>query len=472
MDSPANESTDHGDQNHRHGQSPDTTTTDLPPPPIRDDSDQSDPPPICGPLEKDEPPPQLDHTTPATTMTIMTHSRPPGAPKDRTTFLVSHFDGANENSLRWIRLPTGHQLVFLVRRPLILVAACQRTDPCESQLRSQLAALHSYILSLLTQAQLSGLFARRPNLDLRPILGPAHTQIGAVCDRFDSDLRYLFGCVESVRVPAAVRRKFGDALKAGATTSSSSTASPATGGLLYGMIIYHGHLITLIRPKSHSLHPSDLLNVFTMVASHREFRVMPGTEHWVPMCLPKFNDQGFLYAHVTYVTSELGVVLMTGEVGAFAEMHEAKERVHEYMLKNGLILESKHLESPLDAGSPLIQEPHLKHFVYKSKAHVQFLQIGSTGGDYHTAPSADLIQTKYARLSAALHDRETPLKLLWCEGDQDGHSYMGWNSGGCEVYAIWDAAVPRATATRNANAIVKWVKANEEDLFILESPTL
>ncbi|KAI9219891.1 vacuolar fusion protein MON1 [Blastocladiella britannica] len=383
--------------------------------------------------------------------------------------LVAHFDqasaaGTGSNALRWIRLPppAGHQLVLHVRRPLILVAAARRRERCESQLRGQLAALHSFLLSQLTQAQLAGLFARRPNLDLRPLLGAAHPQIGALCDSFRVDLRYLIGCVESVPMAARVRRRFGDALAvaAGAATETRSR-------LLYGMVLAHGQLVTLIRPKSHSLHPSDLLNLLTLVGSNTQFRGMVGSEHWLPMCLPKFNDQGFLYAYVCYVTPDLGIVLMSSDADAFEEMQAARARMHEYMLKNGLILDAKLLEEPLNAAA-LMDEPNLKHFVYKSDAHVQFIQVGA-GDD--TPPPAT-IAAKYGRLHAALHDRESPLKLLWCESDADGESVLGWNSRGCEVYATWTAGVARSTAIRNVNAIVKWVKAREEDLFILDSPTL
>ncbi|KAI9183610.1 Vacuolar fusion protein mon1 [Blastocladiella emersonii ATCC 22665] len=375
--------------------------------------------------------------------------------------LVAHFDRSHENSLRWIRLPAasgGHQLVFLVRRPLILVAASRRPEAAESQLRNQLHALHSFLLSQLTQAQLAGLFARRPNLDLRPLLGAtANEHIGQLCDAFARDVRYLIGCVESVRVPRRVRDQFGEALRVGAAGAPS---------LLYGMILLRGQLVTLIRPKSHSLHPSDLLNVFTLVGRHPQFRTV-ATEHWVPVCLPKFNDQGFLYAYISYLAPDLGVVFMSNEQDAFYQLQAARERVHDYMLKNRLIIEARNLDEPLHAAT-LLGEPSLKHFLYKSKAQVQFIQAAS--GD--AAPPLASVVAKYSRLHAALHDHELPLKLLWCEGDEDGESSLGWNSGGCEVYCIWDAAVPRATAIRNANAIVKWAKANEQDLFILESPTL
>ncbi|KNE64339.1 hypothetical protein AMAG_09366 [Allomyces macrogynus ATCC 38327] len=370
--------------------------------------------------------------------------------------LVAQCQRHHDDVLRSVQLPppAGHLLVFLVRRPLILVAAA-RTRESEPQLRAQLAALHSFLLSQLTQAQLAALFARHPNLDLRPLLGAAAAaQLTHLCDAFGTDVRFLMACVESVPVARAVRKRFGSALLRG---------SEGRPNLLYGMLLHGaGQLISLIRPKSHSLHPSDLFNVFTLVTTHPQFR---SSEHWIPVCLPKFNDQGFLFAYISYITPEMGLVLMSSDKEAFFEMQATREAVIDYMLKNGLVLESKALDQPMYAAD-LVHEPTCKHFIYKSKAHVQYVQSAVP-----TGMALSKLTAKYAKLHAALHDRDAPMKLLWLEGDEDGESTLCWNSAAFELYCTWDAAVPRVTAIRNANTIAKWAKANGEDLFILDSPT-
>lgn len=69
----------------------------------------------------------------------------------------------------------------------------------------------------------------------------------------------------------------------------------AKDSILYGMLIVKNQLITILRPRKHSFHPSDLHLIFNMINSSSSFRAAP--ESWMPICLPKFNDKGFLHAY-------------------------------------------------------------------------------------------------------------------------------------------------------------------------------
>jgi hypothetical protein len=198
-----------------------------------------------------------------------------------------------------------------------LVAAAQPDQGSEMQLRSQLHALHSFILSFLTQAQINLLFQRHPNLDLRPIIEGSKHQLIGLCAAFQQESRFLIGCVESMRVPKDIRKKFGAALQ---------TTTLGLSKLLYGMILYQGKLISLIRPRTHSLHPSDLFNLFTLITGNPQFAT---SEHWLPVCLPKFNDAGFLFMYITFLTPDMGLVLLSGDKEAFFEMKNAKEIILE-----------------------------------------------------------------------------------------------------------------------------------------------
>lgn len=54
-----------------------------------------------------------------------------------------------------------------------------------------------------------------------------------------------------------------------------------------------------------------------------------GNESWLPICLPKFNQEGFLHVYVTFVREEVGLVWVSGEKGAFEELREGRRRVME-----------------------------------------------------------------------------------------------------------------------------------------------
>ena len=84
--------------------------------------------------------------------------------------------------------------------------------------------------------------------------------------------------------------------------SSIQRASPRlTSGaqdILYVVLVAQGRVITLVRPKKHSIHPSDLHILVNTVHSPSIINSAAAAS-WLPICLPKFNA-GFLHAYVTF----------------------------------------------------------------------------------------------------------------------------------------------------------------------------
>jgi len=55
--------------------------------------------------------------------------------------------------------------------------------------------------------------------------------------------------------------------------------------------------------------------------------VVPGNENWIPICLPKFNNSGFLHALVSFIDHEIGLIFMSTDKEAFFDIREWKEAV-------------------------------------------------------------------------------------------------------------------------------------------------
>ena len=70
--------------------------------------------------------------------------------------------------------------------------------------------------------------------------------------------------------------------------------------LLYGLIVANGRLVSVVRPRKHSLHPGDLRLIFNMLFEAGGIRVRGG-DNWIPLCLPAFNDKGYLYMFVSFL---------------------------------------------------------------------------------------------------------------------------------------------------------------------------
>jgi hypothetical protein len=101
-------------------------------------------------------------------------------------------------------------------------------------------------------------------------------------------------------------------------------------GLLYSLILAGPelHPVTLLRPKKHSIHPTDLHLLLNLIRSSPALRQVDN-ESWLPICLPKFNQEGFLHVYVTFVREGVGLVWVSSDKGAFEELREGRRRVCE-----------------------------------------------------------------------------------------------------------------------------------------------
>lgn len=84
----------------------------------------------------------------------------------------------------------------------------------------------------------------------------------------------------------------------------------------------------------------DLHLIFNMVNSSNSFKAVP--ESWMPICLPKFNDKGFLHTYVSYITpsypgpaADICLVLVSNDRDKFFEMSECRQAIVQHMTSSG-----------------------------------------------------------------------------------------------------------------------------------------
>lgn len=111
----------------------------------------------------------------------------------------------------------------------------------------------------------------------------------------------------------------------------------------------HSSLITLLRPKDHSIHAADLHILLSTISSTDALRT-PNSESWIPICLPRFNSRGFLHAFISYISDDahggesgrpspnmqeepkrddlgLGIILLTADKEGFFDMKAWKDHI-------------------------------------------------------------------------------------------------------------------------------------------------
>ncbi|ORZ17135.1 vacuolar fusion protein MON1, partial [Absidia repens] len=205
-----------------------------------------------------------------------------------------------------------YKFVFLLKEPLYFVAI-SKTGESDTQLKDQLVYLHNQILSVLTSSQLTRIFEQRVNFDLRRLLGGTEVFLDSLSTSFNNDHSFMFGALQVLRLGRSTRELAGQILSKGMAKD-----------LLYAMVIAKDKLVTLLRPRKHSLHPSDLHLLFNMLTGSTTFHT---AESWTPLCLPKFNSKGFLHAYICYIDTSVSVVMISTSKDTFFELSAWKEKL-------------------------------------------------------------------------------------------------------------------------------------------------
>lgn len=394
--------------------------------------------------------------------------------------IISFYEGAKNPLLGFTA--GNARFVVATKGPLYLVAV-SRLGESDAQLRDQLDALYMQILSTLTLPTLQSIFVHRPSTDLRKPLEGTEALLSSLADSFTrGSPSALLGALECLRLRKSDRLAITNAfLRARPPPSANNTSS-----LLYGLLVAAGKLVSVIRPRKHSLHPSDLQLVFNMLFASDAVRA-GGGESWIPLCLPAFNNRGYLYMYVSFLedggghamtkSDEVAVVLISPDKETFFELKDMRDKVAEQLARNGSLAV---IAAAVRAGRPrvaaLAPGAPLSHFLFKSRANVQFCMSSLSpafADDHENGLQADeeklvarrRLMTLYHQLHAAVHARHSHLRVLHCVGEDA--SSLAWVTAAFDFYCVAGPNVSRTAMTQAANRIVEWAKREEERLFII-----
>ncbi|GJE86335.1 trafficking protein Mon1-domain-containing protein [Phanerochaete sordida] len=181
------------------------------------------------------------------------------------------------------------RIVFLLRTPLYYACVSSWGEP-ESVTRFHLEYLHLQILSVVSAEQLRRMFERRNNFDLRRLLAGAEPFMYSLLSRLEFDLAMSTSSLQCLKLDPGLRKRIADTL---VPTSKIKN-------ILYVVLVAQGRVITLVRPKKHSIHPSDLHILINTVHSPSIINSSAAAS-WLPICLPKFNPGAFVNAYVSFL---------------------------------------------------------------------------------------------------------------------------------------------------------------------------
>ncbi|KAG0592433.1 hypothetical protein M758_1G246000 [Ceratodon purpureus] len=369
-----------------------------------------------------------------------------------------------ENSGDTIRFVKAgdHQIVFLVKGPLYLVAISATEEPDEV-IRCQLELLHAQLILILTKG-VEKCFVKNSKFDMRPLLGGTDMVFSHLIHGFSWNPATFLRAYTCLPLPYAIRQAAGAALQ----------DMPNTGPL-FSLLMCGSKVISLMSPRKSSISPNDILLLSNYVASSDSFRT---TESFFPVCLPGYNPTAFLYAYVQYLDSDTCLFLLTADPDGFFQLKECRGRIGTILRQTNVLaevanavrrgglrvehlLETKASHPVLDPktssifGSDGDHELHgsagvpregtigiggpagLWHFIYRSSFLDQYV-ASEFSSPLHTTSAQKRLYRAYQKLYTSMHGAGAagPHKMQYRRDER--HVLLSWRTSDFELYAAFD----------------------------------
>ncbi|KAL2914445.1 Vacuolar fusion protein mon1 [Polyrhizophydium stewartii] len=369
------------------------------------------------------------------------------------------FYAEDDDALRSMRAG-GHLFVFVTKGPLYLVAvSCtgeseiQARDVPPAPLRRQLSILYDQITLTLTSTQLHRIFEQRVNYDLRNLLAGTEIFMDSLCKSFQRNAGLFLESTWCLRMPARMRDRISRTLV--------DAAPPKQ--LLFGLLFAGDKLVTFLRPRNYTIHPSDVSLLLNMILSSSAFRTV---ESWTPVCLPQFNNRGFLHAYVCFLSADVCLALLSAEKDAFFALSAYKRAVLDAFESADLVAT---LEDAMRAGPYSVLElgiPGLRSFLYRSKLLGQYTEPIPVSPYSHSQDRKRLLRL-FQHAHEICQRRPVPSKFV-CFAT----SHETVVTGSSETFAAFGPLVPKDTALAAMAELDRWIRRNEDTLFMTQSASL
>lgn len=323
--------------------------------------------------------------------------------------IVSVVQSNDEDNLKAIHAG-GVRFIFLVKSPIILVAV-SRTKKSVPQIQMLLHDVFNQIVSTLTLSTLTKVYENRKNFDLRRLLSGSerlihHLLLTDVKTKGISNNSFIF-LTHSIRI-LPLQSGMRDNIVSAIQNNCSKIKN-----LVFAIMIAKSKLIALVRMKKYVIHPADLRIIFNLIDSTENFKY---SESWTPICLPKFDPNGFMHAHVSYLADDCEACLLLMSVerdhSVFSELSEAKRKITDKLRRSNCLEAINESINNKGINLKAIGLPEIRHFLYRCKSSAQ-LVCSEITAPYNTPETFERLENTYFELHHRIHNSGRPLKLIY-----------------------------------------------------------
>ena len=378
-------------------------------------------------------------------------------------FTVDTAGSGRGEHLRSFRSAT-HLFVFLHRGQLTLVCISSTAEP-EAVLRRQLHLLHSLVVCVLTSG-VDKTLAKSPKFDPRTLLGGTERVFSRLVRSFTWDPSTWTAALAPLPLSVGARR----------SATAALAAACATHGLLTALLVTPDRLVASAQPRrAAALHPDDVLLVCTLVRGARSFR--DASESFSPVCLPRYNSAGFVYAYVAWLAPVACLVLLTPSPEGFPGCAEARKTVELAFTREKVLLAifSAQQRSPAALAQALQRPPGgggigalvsgtLWHFLYLAQPHGRAPQLVCPpfGPPLTDRASQRAVMRAYAALHSDVHGGASVGTTSTAAGAAGGASGASNGGGSAALTVSTGASATLAALTSSASSATATAAAQQQ----------
>jgi len=356
-----------------------------------------------------------------------------------------------KDTLVSIQAPPHFFVQFSHRAPLILCIVSRHPY----NLRLQLDIVHNQVVSILSKTAIKGIYEKYgDNFDLRRYLDGIHKRVDACIKGFNEDpVVFLSGFRVLPLNPAD--REF-------LCSTMASIITEHSRDVVFGILVVHRQLVAIARMRKVVLSPSDFNDIIVnMIECHSGQQLREG-ETWVPICLPQFNQNSFLYAHISYLWEGAGPCLLLLSVSrdSFDALREVRKKIEEAMLKRYAQLKAS-LSHPEPFSFRQVNTNDLRHFIYRNTLTSQVC-CSTPQIPYINHSEVLSLYEGYFKLSNMLR-RGKNVKMLFLA--MENFSLFSWITASFELHCTFSPLVSQASAMSTAERMLRVLRKEEKRVF-------
>lgn len=362
--------------------------------------------------------------------------------------------GSWGDSLTLLRSHHVH-ICFSHRSPLILAIVSRNPF----HLEAQLDILYKQVLSTLCRTQLVSIFQKKgPNFDLRLLLKGADRHLNEIVRTYRCDESFFLRSVRVFPMGTSERELLSSSI-------ATAVGSAKVGSVILGVVIAYRQLVAVVRMKGIALHPSDLHILINLVECNPSFR---NADNWIPICLPHFNDTGFVHAFISYLWegSPACLILLSVERSAFDALRSVSASIVTKLLssKSRAALQSA-LEKPPTFELDHASFPDVWHFIYKNRLSSQ-LCMSQLRVPYVNDEERRRLMNHYKQVVGFCLQFPTAKQIFVTRTDNCLFSSV---TSDWELHCVMSPFVSRISAITQTERLQRALKKDEARFFISSS---